>query len=164
MAVRRSGAAVADRAQSIRGTGVRRLSTRIRGRCRGHAGTARAERRDAWAFAKPALFIGKAIEIAGDELTNPQIAATFGRVMGRPVKFRRLPLFLTRILLGKEFHQMFKWFNESGFQAEIPSLRRDYPEMAWTSLEEWLTREGWAGKKSYARHAKTFDARIPKAA
>jgi len=118
----------------------------------------------AMAFAKPDVFIGKAIEIAGDELTNPAIAAAFGRVMGRPVKFRRLPLFLTRIMLGKEFHQMFKWFNESGFQADIPALRRDYPEIAWTSLEEWLTREGWAGKKSYARHAKTFDARIPKAA
>jgi uncharacterized protein YbjT (DUF2867 family) len=118
----------------------------------------------ALAFAKRDGFIGKAIEIAGDELTNPAIAATFGRVMGRAIKFRRLPLFLTRIMLGKEFHQMFKWFNEAGFQADIPALRRDYPEIAWTSLEEWLTREGWAGKKSYARHAKTFDARIPKAA
>jgi uncharacterized protein YbjT (DUF2867 family) len=118
----------------------------------------------ALAFAKPGAFIGKAIEIAGDELTNPAIAATFARVMGRPVKFRRLPLFLTRIMLGKEFHQMFKWFNEAGFQADIPALRRDHPEIAWTSLEEWLRREGWAGKKSYARHAKTFDARIPKAA
>jgi uncharacterized protein YbjT (DUF2867 family) len=118
----------------------------------------------ALAFAKPGAFIGKAIEIAGDELTNPAIAATFGRVMGKPIKFRRLPLFLTRIMLGKEFHQMFKWFNEAGFQADIPALRRDYPEIAWTSLEQWLRREGWAGKKNYARHAKTFDARIPKAA
>ena len=118
----------------------------------------------ALAFAKPDVFIGKAIEIAGDELTNPAIGATFGRVMGKPIKFRRLPLFLTRIMLGKEFHQMFKWFNEAGFQADIPALRRDYPEITWTSLEEWLTREGWAGKKNYARHAKTFDARIPKAA
>ena len=117
---------------------------------------------DIGAFAD--VFIGKAIEIAGDELTNPAIAAIFGRVMGRPIKFRRLPLFLTRIMLGKEFHQMFKWFNEAGFQADIPALRRDYPEIAWTSLEEWLTREGWAGKKNYARHAKTFDARIPRAA
>src|SRR6266849_6165073 len=53
----------------------------------------------ALAFAKPERFIGKAIEIAGDELTNPDIAATFGRVMGRPVKFRKLPLLITRIML-----------------------------------------------------------------
>src|SRR5260370_40458030 len=118
----------------------------------------------ALAFAKPDVFIGKAIEIAGDELTNPAIAPSVGRVMGRPVKFRRLPLFLTRIMLGKEFHQMFKWFNEAVFQADIPSRRGDYPEVVLTSLEGWLTREGWADKKSYVRHAKTFAARSPKAA
>src|SRR5207245_809863 len=106
----------------------------------------------ALAFAKPDVFIGKAIEIAGDELTNPAIAATFGRVMGRPTKFRRLPLFLTRIMLGKEFHQMFKWFNEAGFQANIPALRRDYPEITWTSLEEWLTPWGRGGKRTDPRH------------
>ena len=61
-------------------------------------------------------FIGKALEIAGDELTPPEIAATFARVMGRPVKSRRLPLFVTRVMLGKEFHQMFKWFNEHGYR------------------------------------------------
>jgi uncharacterized protein YbjT (DUF2867 family) len=118
----------------------------------------------ALAFARPEAFIGNSIEIAGDELTNPAIAATFARVMGRPVKFRKLPLLVTRIVLGKEFYQMFKWFNEAGFQADVSRLRREYPEIAWTSLEGWLTREGWANKKTYARHAKTFDARIPRTA
>src|SRR5215470_1952154 len=64
----------------------------------------------ALAFARPEKLIGRAVEIAGDELTNPQIAATFSRVMGRPVKFRKLPLFMTRVVLGKEFYEMFKWF------------------------------------------------------
>ena len=89
---------------------------------------------------------------------------TFSRVMGRTVKFRRLPLSLTRVVLGKEFYEMFKWFNEAGFEADIPALRRDYPEVAWTSLEQWLTREGWVGKNVYTRHSKMFDAKIPKAA
>ena len=48
---------------------------------------------------------------------------------------------------------MFKWFNEAGFEADIPALRRDYPEVAWTSLEQWLTREGWVGKNVYTRHS-----------
>src|SRR5262249_39590886 len=79
-------------------------------------------------FARPSDFIGKALEIAGDELTNVEIAATFARVLGRPVVFRKLPLLLTRIVLGKEFHQMFRWFNEEGYRADLPGLRRDYPE------------------------------------
>jgi hypothetical protein len=34
-----------------------------------------------------------------------------------------------------------------GFKADILALRRDYPDVSVTSLEEWLRREGWAGKR-----------------
>lgn len=40
----------------------------------------------ALAFAKPQEFLGKMVELAGDELTEAQIAATFAKVIGRPVK------------------------------------------------------------------------------
>jgi uncharacterized protein YbjT (DUF2867 family) len=118
----------------------------------------------ALALSQPERFKGKALEIAGDELTNPEIAAAFARVMGRPVKFQRLPLFLTRLVLGKEFYQMFRWFNDHGYRADLAALRREYPEVKPTSLEAWLAREGWGRKgKVYAPHAKTFIAKIPKA-
>jgi uncharacterized protein YbjT (DUF2867 family) len=118
----------------------------------------------ALAFSRPETFIGKAIEIAGDELTNPQIAATFSEVLRRPVRFRKLPLLATRILLGKEFYQMFKWFNVEGYRADIAALKRAYPDAQMTSLKEWLTREGWAKKGTrYASHEKTFYAKIPAA-
>ena len=117
----------------------------------------------ALALTEPARFVGKELEIAGDELTNPEIAATFARVMGRPVKFQRLPLFVTRLVLGKEFHQMFRWFNQEGYRADLALLRREYPEVTLTSLDAWLRREGWSTKgRSYARHAKTFIAKIPR--
>ena len=117
----------------------------------------------ALALTEPGRFVGKELEIAGEELTNPEIAATFARVIGRPVRFQRLPLFVTRLLLGKEFHQMFKWFNEEGYRADLVQLRREYPEVKLTSLEAWLRREGWSTKgRSYARHAKTFIAKIPR--
>jgi hypothetical protein len=54
---------------------------------------------------------------------------------------------LVRLSMGKEWYQMFRWLNKSGFQADIPSLRRDYPEVPLTSLEEWLRREGWQNKR-----------------
>jgi uncharacterized protein YbjT (DUF2867 family) len=117
----------------------------------------------ALALTEPRRFVGKALEIAGDELTNPQIAATFTRVLGRRVTFQRLPLFVTRLVLGKEFHEMFRWFNEHGYRADLALLRREYPEVRPTSLEAWLTREGWGNKgRTYAPHAKTFIAQIPK--
>jgi uncharacterized protein YbjT (DUF2867 family) len=102
----------------------------------------------ALAFHRPDEFIGKSLEIAGSDLTNPQAAEIFARVLGRPVKYRHLPLPITRVALGKEYYQMFRWFNRAGFQADIPALRRDYPEIHLRTLEEWLGEEGWTGKRT----------------
>src|SRR5262249_41321290 len=103
----------------------------------------------ALAFERPDRFLGLELEIAGSELTNPQAAEVFSRVLGRPVTFRRLPMPLVRLVLGKEFHQMFRWFNEEGFKADIPGLRRAYPEVRLQTLEQWLRAEGWHKR---ARH------------
>ncbi len=97
----------------------------------------------ALAFERPAEFIGKELEIAGSELTNSEAAKVFSRVLGKPVKFQRLPLPLVRLILGKEFYVMFRWFNEAGFKADISGLRRAYPEIRLQTLEEWLRSEGW---------------------
>ena len=97
----------------------------------------------ALAFTRPRDLIGRAIELAGSELTNPQAAEVFSRVLGKPVRFQRLPLIMTRLALGREFYQMFRWFNDAGFQADIPALHRDYPEVPLMDLETWLRREGW---------------------
>jgi uncharacterized protein YbjT (DUF2867 family) len=97
----------------------------------------------ALAFERPEHFIGEAVEIAGSELTNLQAAEVFSRVLGKKVTFQRLPLPVVRLVLGKEFHQMFRWFNADGFKADIDGLRRRHPEVRLRSLEEWLRDEGW---------------------
>ena len=97
----------------------------------------------ALAFERPREFIGLELEIAGSALTNPEAAQVFSRVLGKPVRFRKLPMLLVRLVLGKELYQMFRWFNEAGFQADIPELRRRYPEVHLQTLEEWLRNEGW---------------------
>ena len=97
----------------------------------------------ALAFERPKEFIGEAVEIAGSELTNREAAEVFSRVLGRKVRFQRLPLPAVRLVLGKEFYQMFRWFNASGFKADIETLRRRYPEIHLRTLEEWLRDEGW---------------------
>jgi uncharacterized protein YbjT (DUF2867 family) len=97
----------------------------------------------ALAFDRPDQLLGKELEIAGSELTNPQAAEVFSRVLGKPVKFQKLPMLMVRLVLGREFYQMFDWFNKAGFQADIADLRRRYPEVHLQSLEEWLRSEGW---------------------
>src|SRR6266849_259301 len=103
----------------------------------------------ALAFERPKEFIGMEPEIAGSELTNPQAAQVFSRVLGKPVKFQKLPMPLVRLVLGKEFYQMFRWFNAEGFKANVPELRRKYPDVRLQTLEEWLRAEGWHKR---ARH------------
>ena len=97
----------------------------------------------ALAFERPKEFIGSELEIAGSELTNVEAAQVFSRVLGKPVTFRKLPMAIVRVILGKEFYEMFRWFNESGFKADIDGLRRRYPEVRLQTLEEWLRNEGW---------------------
>jgi uncharacterized protein YbjT (DUF2867 family) len=97
----------------------------------------------ALAFERPKEFLGLELEIAGSELTNLQAAQVFSRVLNRPVKFQKLPMPIVRLFLGQEFYEMFNWFNKEGFRANIPELRRKYPEVRLHTLEEWLREEGW---------------------
>jgi len=108
----------------------------------------------ALAFERPKDFVGIELEIAGSELTNPQAAEVFSRVLGKEVKFRKLPMPMVRFVLGKEFYQMFRWFNESGFKADIEGLRRRYPEVRLQTLEEWLRNEGWHKRARHVRPPK----------
>jgi uncharacterized protein YbjT (DUF2867 family) len=103
----------------------------------------------ALAFERPDSFMGQELEIAGSELTNPEAAEVFSRVLGKPVKFQKLPMLMVRIVLGKELYQMFDWFNKEGFKADIVGLRKRFPEVRLRTLEEWLRNEGWHKR---ARH------------
>lgn len=92
----------------------------------------------ALAFERPKDFMGVELEIAGSELTNRQAAEVFSKVLGRPVEFQEVP-----VPPMKEFQEMFRWINDSGFQANIGALRQRYPEAQLKTLEQWLYSEGW---------------------
>ena len=44
------------------------------------------------AFRDPAEYIGQALELAGDSVTQSQIAAAFGRVLNRQISYFQIPL------------------------------------------------------------------------
>lgn len=92
------------------------------------------------AFEKPNDFIGKAIELAGDEMTMPQAAEVFSRVMGRPVRFVEMTIEQVRSS-SEDLALMFQWFNKKGFQADIRALRSLHPQLM--TLETWLRKTGW---------------------
>jgi uncharacterized protein YbjT (DUF2867 family) len=105
----------------------------------------------ALAFAGPEQWIGRAIELAGDELTMPQTAEIFGRVIGRPVQYVQVPMAEVRRTSGEDQAMMFTWFNQVGYGANLPTLRAVYP--ALTTLEQWLRRTDWQGAAAAATGA-----------
>ncbi|GHO64128.1 NmrA family transcriptional regulator [Ktedonobacter sp. SOSP1-52] len=86
----------------------------------------------ALAFEHPDLYLGKELELAGDELTFAQAAATIERFTGIPTRFEELPS-------GGE--PMFEWFNTHVHQANISELRRMHPSLM--TLETWLSQSNW---------------------
>lgn len=92
------------------------------------------------AFADPAHYAGKTIELAGDELTEPQIAAVFAKVIGRPVQ-AAAPQQPQGGAPTEEQIAMFTFFNGVGYDADIPALRALHPGLQ--TLETYLRRNGW---------------------
>lgn len=95
----------------------------------------------ALAFDNPAEFTGKALEIAGDELTGPQIAEILSRVLERPIRYEDRPRWQGAQFFEGEMNIMFDWYNKAGYQADIKTLRKLYPSL--TNLESWLHKTGW---------------------
>jgi uncharacterized protein YbjT (DUF2867 family) len=92
------------------------------------------------AFLHPGKWQGKVMEIAGDELTLEELAARFGAMIGREVRYRQVPWDEFEQKAGREMTLMYRWFQDHGYQVSIPDARREYP--ALTSFEKWL-RANW---------------------
>lgn len=93
------------------------------------------------AFDHPERFAGQQLEIAGDDLTGPQIAETFGRVTGMPGRFQQVPMEQLRAF-DTELAAMFEWFNKRAVDApDFAALRAMHPGLM--TLETWLLKTGW---------------------
>ncbi|UVT21196.1 MAG: NmrA family NAD(P)-binding protein [Nitrospira sp.] len=98
------------------------------------------------AFMRPKDFIGQAIDLAGDELTIPEVAALLTKAMGRPISFQEFPLDRAESALGHDFAVMFRWFNKVGYAINIQKLKQQYG-IPLTTFAEWVKTIEW-GKAS----------------
>jgi uncharacterized protein YbjT (DUF2867 family) len=87
------------------------------------------------AFADPEHFLGRRLEIAGDELTPTRIAAAFAAADGVPTRLDQQPLEQLRTH-SEDLAAMFGWLDTHGFRADLPALRTRYPELL--TLDAWL--------------------------
>lgn len=95
------------------------------------------------AFLQPERFLRQAIELAGDELTMPEVAAHLSRTMGRPVRYEPIPECQAEAAVGHDFAVMYRWFNTVGYSVDIPALRRRCG-IPLTTFVELIATADWA--------------------
>ena len=79
-------------------------------------------------FSRPAQYLEKGVELAGDEKTFKEIKAIYTRMMGHKPRYLTLPAWLFAPM-SKEMSTMFTWFKQQGFQAEIPKIKAAMPQV-----------------------------------
>jgi uncharacterized protein YbjT (DUF2867 family) len=95
------------------------------------------------AFMRPNDFLGQAIDLAGDELTMPDVAAHLSKVTGRSIQFQGLPLEQAEAAMGHDLATMFRWFNEVGYQINVAALKQTFG-IPLTTFAEWIKTVDWA--------------------
>jgi uncharacterized protein YbjT (DUF2867 family) len=95
------------------------------------------------AFSRPKDFLGEAIDLAGDELTIPEVAALFTKATGRAIRFQEFPLDQVEAAMGHDLATMFRWFNDVGYTIDVPGLTQKFG-IPLTSFTEWVKSVEWS--------------------
>jgi uncharacterized protein YbjT (DUF2867 family) len=87
-------------------------------------------------FENPDTYLNKTIEIAGDELNMVEVANEYSKHYGKKVNFNEIPLDVLRAN-SKEMADMFEWFINVGYIADIDRTRQINPSLK--SFHKWLS-------------------------
>lgn len=93
------------------------------------------------AFKYPDKFLGKTLEIAGDALTPPDMAAAVTRATGRQVNYVQIPIETVR-QQNEILARIYEWLNGEGYEVDFPALRRLHPGLM--TFDTWLEKKGKA--------------------
>lgn len=83
-------------------------------------------------------YLRKTITIGSDEMTMQEAAAIFSEVMGREIKYQKLPMLIVRLFMGKNLYKMFNWVNNNDpvFIKDLETFKKAYPNL--TTLKQWV--------------------------
>ncbi len=92
-----------------------------------------------------AKFIRKRIDIASDSLTGIEAAECLSKSLGRKIQYAQTPIEVIQ-KYNPDLATMYKWFENTGFNVDINSLHRQYPEVHWRSFEQWLKQRNLSAR------------------
>lgn len=83
---------------------------------------------------------GKTISIATDEWQIGDIPEAFSKVIQKPVKYKKLPGFITRLAMGKDLSKMFKYMNKNDFSVvnNIESIKNEFGIQG--NFKSWISQ------------------------
>jgi uncharacterized protein YbjT (DUF2867 family) len=90
----------------------------------------------ALAFQRPGHWKGRAIELAGDELSMAEVAQGFSRMAGREVRYQQVPWDHFEQSAGPDITRMFHWLEDVGMHVDIGSVRQEHTNLM--SFDRWL--------------------------
>ncbi len=98
------------------------------------------------AFERPADFVGRRVELAGDELSAEEVCACIARVRGEPGRWHVVspPEILLRLVVPTAVASLRRFLEERGCHVDIEALRREHPDLL--RFEDWLLRHGYNTK------------------
>ena len=91
------------------------------------------------AFGRPDEYMGQAFDLAGDELTIPQVAKKYAACVGHEIDYQPFP-WQAMMEQNEDWGLMFKWFDEVGYSADIEGLRTIDPDLH--DFDHWLAEKG----------------------
>ena len=98
-------------------------------------------------FDRPEKYIGKSLDLAGDELTMAQVADILGKAMGCEVDYQALPVDDV-LSQNEDYGRMVQWFGDVGFDVDLYMMRVFYSGIR--SFEDWVYDSGWANEECKA--------------
>ncbi len=96
----------------------------------------------AYVINHPDKYIGKEIELAGDVLTPSQMAEAFSKVQESKVVHQEVPPWIFLLFLQKELYHIIQFYRNQGYQADVNSLREEFPGLL-TTFDEFLRETDW---------------------
>lgn len=89
------------------------------------------------AFLRPFEFLGKEVDLAGDELRIEDIARLISCAANRDLRYEPIPEEKAVDAVGEDFARMYRWFNHEGYKVAIEELRSRWG-IRLTSFSRWL--------------------------
>jgi len=89
-------------------------------------------------FDKPEMYLSKIVPLFSEELNMEMVSTIFSEVLKRKISYQKMPMFLTRLVMGKNLFKMFDWINKNSelLLKNHNKLNGEFPNLL--GLRQWL--------------------------